>query len=104
MSHAYDSVYANIFNSWKQDSIALCQYYSGRLPFEYLCAIRRFNFLKKLNNVKCPVLKQYFDNFDYHDRDIIGNKYDFSLFDSNISLAFKCWQIFADKLSERCLI
>jgi len=48
MSHAYYSVYAKKFNSWNQDIIALCQYYSGRLPFEYLCAIRRFNFLKKL--------------------------------------------------------
>jgi len=27
MSHAYDNVYADIFNSWNQDTIALCQYY-----------------------------------------------------------------------------
>jgi hypothetical protein len=98
LSHAYNGIFAKIFNSWNKDIIAACQYYTGCLPIEYRCAALRFTFFNKANSKSSIELKQYFDVFHCHELNKIGQDYSFRICDSSAVIKDKCWAHLKNKL------
>ena len=52
-SHAYNSMFSKVFNSFDSHVISYCQFYSGHLCFNMLYDLQRYVFLSKLLANEC---------------------------------------------------
>lgn len=95
-SFAYNSIFVKLFKTNDFNTIALCQYFSHVLPFEYRYDIMRFKFLIKIvdelsaNNLFCkPDCTSLTD---------LCIKYNLNLGDSHNCILKKIWHHFESSL------
>ena len=90
----YNSVFAKIFKTADQNTISLCQYYCGTLPFNLLFELQRYKFLSKLLLQGRLSRVSSIDITDISDLTMYELKYDFKLSDSITVLKRKVWAVF----------
>jgi len=91
-SFAYNNIFHKLFKIKQNDTIELCQYYSGFWPFPTLYDFYRFTFLVSLFKSGLLVKSNAVDQADYHDLVDIASKYNFEMIDSIAELKFKVWR------------
>src|SRR5271165_1981989 len=105
LCHAYDGVFAKRFNTWHNDTIRLCQYYSGCLPLEYEISKRRFRFLQRLHRDTCSVKIQSFVNaFEGEEMLDTAKIYGLNLTDSKLTVKYKYYDHLKNSLLARGLM
>jgi len=97
-SHAYNSVFAKIFNTYDNDVILNCQYYSGYLCFDRLYDLHRYLFLSKLFHNAFIDEKSVIDKIDFRDYCLLQNRYNFNWNDSIAMIKHKVWKSFSEQL------
>jgi len=98
-SHAYNSMFAKTFQTFDNNTISCCQYYSGYLSFNRLYDLHRYIFLCKLINNLYVDKKLEIDRPDYRDYMLLQSKYAFKDNDSVFSIRSKVWEEFREHLS-----
>ena len=93
-SHAYNSVFANIFNSYDNNVLSFCQFYSGYLNFNVLYDLHRYTFLTKLIKGGYLHEKSTIDRFDFCDYRQLQNKYNLCESDSSDKVKYNMWKHF----------
>lgn len=93
-SHAYNSVFAKIFNSYDNNVLSFCQFYSGYLNFNVLYDLHRYTFLTKLIKGGYLHEKSTIDRFDFCDYRQLQNKYHLCESDSSDKVKYNMWKHF----------
>ena len=93
-SHAYNSIFAKIFNSYDNTVLSHCQFYSGYLSFNVLYDLQRYTFLTKLIKGHYLHEKSVLDRSDFSDYLLLQNKYNLCGSDSHSKIKYSMWKKF----------
>ena len=98
-SHAYNSMFAKIFNSYDNNVISCCQFYSGYLCFELLYDFHRYSFLSQLLLNDFLDRRSMIDIPGYRDYCALQMKYNINCIDSPKLIKHKLWKAFGEKVN-----
>jgi hypothetical protein len=87
MSNSYNRVCMKLFSTFNNTNVLLCQYYSGMLPLDYQCDLKRLLFLKRVSKHTDKNLLKLFNCFSYGQR--LYDKYGIEVNDSPDSIKDK---------------
>ena len=87
-------MFVKIVNTFDNDVIACCQYYSGYLCFKRLYDLHRYIFLVKLIKHNCIDHRSEIDQLDFRDHAKLQERYGFNGSDSLAMIKFKVWSNF----------
>ena len=90
----YNSIFAKISKTADQNTISLCQYYCGTLPFNLLFELQRYKFLSKLLQGRLSRLSSI-DINDISDLAMYELKYNFKTSSDSVTvMKRKVWAVF----------
>lgn len=90
-SFAYNSAFSKIYNTFDNNVIMCCQYYSNFLTFELLYDYHRYSFLLNLVRRNEISHKSELDRLEYNDFLKLKLRYKFNESDSTTQLKNKVW-------------
>jgi hypothetical protein len=77
-----------LFKTNDKNTITLCLFYCGYLPFDILFDLQRYVFLNKMIKENRTNIKTQLDSTDFHGYCLLQSKYNLNANDSNSKIKF----------------